>query len=72
MLKELRLMMVTSEVSERWLRELEILMRLDHPNIVKSLPLPEGLEFMQSVNSTPYICMEYCDGGDLRQVGMLR
>lgn len=61
-------MMVTSEVSERWLRELEILMRLDHPNIVKSLPLPEGLEFMQSVSSTPYICMEYCDGGDLRQV----
>ena len=46
---------------------MEILKRLDHVNIVKALNIPAGLDPM-SVGDTPCICMEYCDGGDLRQV----
>ena len=41
--------------------------RLSHPNIVRALNIPEGLGY-DRVNTTPFICMEYCDGGDLRQV----
>ena len=47
--------------------EMEILKRLDHHNIVRALNLPRGLDPL-AVGDTPCICMEYCDGGDLRQV----
>ena len=46
---------------------MEILKRLDHPNIVKAQNVPEGLN-CSPMSNTPFICMEYCDGGDLRQV----
>ena len=29
--------------------------------------VPEGLN-CSPMSNTPFICMEYCDGGDLRQV----
>ena len=54
---------------ERWQGELEILKRLDHLNIVKAQNVPEGLDYLIPMSNTPFICMEYCDGGDLRQVG---
>ena len=60
-------MSMSREILERWYGELEILKRLDHPNIVKALNVPEGLNCLPMSN-TPFICMEYCDGGDLRQV----
>ena len=43
--------------------------RLDHPIIVKAQNVPEGLN-CSPMSNTPFICMEYCDGGDLRQVRM--
>ena len=46
---------------------MEILKRLDHPNIVKPQNVPEGLK-CSPMSNTPFICMEYCDDGDLRQV----
>ena len=52
---------------ERWYGEVEILKRLDHPNIVKAQNVPEGLN-CSPMSKPPFICMEYCDGGDLRQV----
>ena len=66
-LKECRLMNLSRETLERWYGEVEILKRLDHPNIVKAQNVPEGLN-CSPMSNTPFICMEYCDGGDLRQV----
>ena len=66
-IKECRLLSLSQEIIDRWYGELEIIKRLDHPNIVKALNTPRGLDPM-SVGETPSICMEYCDGGDLRQV----
>ena len=48
---------------------MEIIKKLDHANIVRALGIPAGLDPM-AVGDTPCICMEYCDGGDLRQVCM--
>ena len=60
-------MNLSRETLERWYGEVEILKRLDHPNIVKAQNVTEGLNCSPMTN-TPFICMEYCDGGDLRQV----
>ncbi len=40
------------------LRELEILKTLDHPNIIKFYEVYQNGNFC-------YICMEYCEGGEL-------
>ena len=64
---ECRLMNLSRETLERWYGEVEILKRLDPPNIVKAQNVPEGLN-CSPMSNTPFICMEYCDGGDLRQV----
>ena len=53
-----------SEILERWYGELEILKRLDHHNIVKAMNVQEGLNSLLMGN-TPFICKEYCNGGDL-------
>ena len=66
-LKECRLLNLSQENIERWHRELELTKRFDHPNLVKAQNLPEGFPYSPRGN-TPYICMEYCDGGDLRHV----
>ena len=34
---------------------------------VKAQNVPEGLN-CSPMSNTPFICMDYCDGGDLRQV----
>ena len=60
-------MNLSRETLERWYGEVEILKRLDHPNIVKAQNVPEGLN-CSLMSNTPFICMEYCDGGDLRRV----
>ncbi len=65
-------MNLSRELIDRWYGELEILKRLDHPNVVKAQDLPEGLEYLSNMTNTPFICMEFCDGGDLRQVGVAR
>jgi len=62
-------MNLSRETLERWYGEVEILKRLDHPNIVKAQNVPEGRN-CSLMSNTPFICMEYCDGGDLRQVRM--
>ena len=66
-LKECRLMNLSRETLESWYGEVEILKRLDHLNIVKAQNVLEGLN-CSPMSNTPFICMEYCDGGDLRQV----
>ncbi|XP_015188074.1 PREDICTED: inhibitor of nuclear factor kappa-B kinase subunit alpha-like isoform X2 [Polistes dominula] len=49
----------------RWTREVEIMKRFNHPNIVKTMPIPFKLD---KDNSMPVLCMEYCTMGDLRKV----
>ena len=67
--KECRLLSLSQDIIDRWKGEMEIIKRLDHLNIVRALNIPAGLDPM-NVGDTPCICMEYCDGGDLRQVCM--
>ena len=65
--KECHLVNLSRETLERWYGEVEILKRLDHPNIVKAQNVPEGLN-CSPMSNTLFICIEYCDSGDLRQV----
>lgn len=58
--------LLTSKQKERWKKEVEIMQRLRHPNVVRALPLPEDLANLPSV--LPILCMEYCSKGDLRQL----
>ena len=53
-------------VMDRWQTEVEILMKLDHRNVVKGFEVPAELQAY--FGSTPYVAMQYCSGGDLRQV----
>ncbi|CAN7993856.1 unnamed protein product [Ixodes hexagonus] len=57
---------LTAKLSERWAQEVEILKKLDHPNVIKGLPLPQA--FAQLNSPLPFLAMEYCTGGNLRQV----
>lgn len=57
---------LTTKLSERWAQEVEILNKLDHPNVIKGLPLPKA--FAQLNSPLPFLAMEYCTGGNLRQV----
>ena len=63
--------MSRKEVDERW--EFEKNIGPDRRSTTDSIDytfnMPAGLDPM-TVGDTPCICMEYCDGGDLRQVGM--
>ena len=53
---------------ERWRQEVEFLGRIKHPNIIETRPLPAGLtEGECHTKSLPALCMEYCEGGDLRK-----
>ncbi|CAN7992054.1 unnamed protein product, partial [Ixodes pacificus] len=57
---------LTTKLSARWAQEVEILKKLDHPNVIKGLPLPKA--FAQLNSPLPFLAMEYCTGGNLRQV----
>ncbi|XP_053548130.1 inhibitor of nuclear factor kappa-B kinase subunit alpha [Bombina bombina] len=51
---------------ERWCQEIQIMKRLDHPNVVKACDVPPEMDFL--VNDVPHLAMEYCSGGDLRKL----
>nr|XP_050860795.1 inhibitor of nuclear factor kappa-B kinase subunit alpha-like isoform X2 [Vespula vulgaris] len=57
---------LTAIQKERWTREVEIMKRLTHPNIVKAIHIP--FKFLDEDKSMPVLCMEYCAMGDLRKV----
>ena len=60
-----------SDVSEknksRWCQECDIMLRLDHPNVVRGVELPEELKCLVT-SDMPVLAMEYCNLGDLRRV----
>ncbi|XP_043486143.1 inhibitor of nuclear factor kappa-B kinase subunit alpha-like [Polistes fuscatus] len=56
---------LTAIQKTRWAREVEIMKRLIHPNIVKTMHVPFKLDENKNM---PALCMEYCTMGDLRKV----
>ncbi|XP_062257177.1 inhibitor of nuclear factor kappa-B kinase subunit alpha-like [Platichthys flesus] len=52
---------------DRWSREIQIMKKLNHVNVVQAREVPE--EFSSIVlNDLPLLAMEYCSRGDLRKV----
>lgn len=47
------------------MREVDIMLRLDHPGVVSCVPTPPGLD--PGTEDLPTLCMEYCEEGDLRK-----
>ena len=53
---------------EKWNAEVEIMSWIDHDNIVKALTTPAQL--LPKAGEPPILVMEYCSGGDLRNVSV--
>ncbi len=58
---------MSQDFVERWYQEMDLVKRLRHPNIVQAIDLPSGFHY-QALGGMPYICMEFCEEGDLRKV----
>ncbi|KAF6731552.1 Inhibitor of nuclear factor kappa-B kinase subunit alpha [Oryzias melastigma] len=52
---------------ERWRREIQIMTKLNHQNVVQAREVPEELRSIAR-NDLPLLAMEYCSKGDLRKV----
>ena len=48
------------------MREVGIMLKLDHPGVVRCHPTPAGLD--PGTPDLPTLTMEYCEAGDLRLV----
>ncbi|XP_053164761.1 inhibitor of nuclear factor kappa-B kinase subunit alpha isoform X2 [Hemicordylus capensis] len=57
---------LSAKNKERWGHEIQIMKKLNHPNVVKAYEVPEEINF--PVNDVPLLAMEYCSGGDLRKL----
>lgn len=51
---------------KRWQQEVDIMKRLDHPNLVSAREVPPPLDVRD--DELPLLAMEFCSGGDLRKV----
>ena len=47
------------------MREVDIMLRLDHPGVVTCVATPPGLD--PGTEDLPTLCMEFCEEGDLRK-----
>ncbi|XP_053730954.1 inhibitor of nuclear factor kappa-B kinase subunit alpha-like [Synchiropus splendidus] len=52
---------------DRWSREIQIMQKLKHVNVVQATEVPEELNSI-ALNDLPLLAMEYCSKGDLRKV----
>ncbi|XP_020777102.2 inhibitor of nuclear factor kappa-B kinase subunit alpha-like isoform X1 [Boleophthalmus pectinirostris] len=52
---------------DRWSREIQIMKRLSHVNVVEAREVPKELLSI-AINDLPVLAMEYCSRGDLRKV----
>ncbi|PSN57920.1 hypothetical protein C0J52_00233 [Blattella germanica] len=50
--------LLTKKHKERWSKEVDIMQRLNHPNVVKAIAVPPELSVLRS--ELPLMCMEYC------------
>ena len=57
---------LSSKHKEAWKNEVDILLRLNHRNVVKCFPIPEHFK-SEDEGGLPILCMEFCSGGDLRK-----
>lgn len=55
---------LTQVQKQRWIQEVEIMKRLNHPNIVET----SHLSFLPKHSTLPILFMEFCRKGDLRKV----
>uniref|UniRef100_A0A8C6TLZ6 Inhibitor of nuclear factor kappa-B kinase subunit alpha n=1 Tax=Neogobius melanostomus TaxID=47308 RepID=A0A8C6TLZ6_9GOBI len=53
--------------SDRWKREIQIMKKLNHINVVTARDVPEEITVI-ALNDLPLLAMEYCSKGDLRKV----
>uniref|UniRef100_A0A4W6DVB9 Inhibitor of nuclear factor kappa-B kinase subunit alpha n=1 Tax=Lates calcarifer TaxID=8187 RepID=A0A4W6DVB9_LATCA len=58
---------LNSKNKDRWRREIQIMKKLNHVNIVQAREVPEELSII-ALNDLPLLAMEYCSRGDLRKV----
>jgi serine/threonine protein kinase len=59
--------LLSPKQKERWQKEVEILVRLEHPNVIACVETPVALASLSN-GGLSVLCMEYCSAGDLRQV----
>merc|ERR1711892_1196201 len=57
---------LTQKHKAAWVREVDIMLRLSHPGVVKCFNTPPGLD--PGSTDLPSLCMEYCEEGDLRRL----
>ncbi|XP_032397043.1 inhibitor of nuclear factor kappa-B kinase subunit alpha isoform X2 [Etheostoma spectabile] len=58
---------LNSKNKDRWGREIQIMKKLNHVNVVQAKDVPEELSSI-ALNDLPLLAMEYCSRGDLRKV----
>ncbi|KAI1886825.1 hypothetical protein AGOR_G00199790 [Albula goreensis] len=58
---------LTDKNKERWSREIQIMKKLDHINVVTARDVPEEMKHI-ALNDLPLLAMEYCSKGDLRKI----
>ncbi|XP_026212574.1 inhibitor of nuclear factor kappa-B kinase subunit alpha-like isoform X2 [Anabas testudineus] len=58
---------LNSKNKDRWSREIQIMKKLNHVNVVQAREVPEELSSI-ALNDLPLLSMEYCSRGDLRKV----
>lgn len=58
---------LSSKNKDRWSREIQIMKKLNHLNVVTAREVPEEMQHI-ALNDLPLLAMEYCSKGDLRKL----
>ncbi|XP_061665847.1 inhibitor of nuclear factor kappa-B kinase subunit alpha-like isoform X1 [Syngnathoides biaculeatus] len=58
---------LTPRNKDRWSREIQIMKKLNHINVVTARDVPREISLI-ALNDLPLLAMEYCSHGDLRKV----
>ena len=56
-----------TDEEQRFMDEARMVMKLNHRNVVTAIDLSQEDSFSRAIDLL-HLCMEYCEGGDLRQV----
>ena len=59
--------LISEKHCEQWRQEVDIMLRIQHLNLVKCRKPPDDLLHLDANSALPLLCMEYCTGGDLRK-----